>query len=161
MDSVHASGYRTNVFVLQVDACARMKREHKTSQGLKKRMKTYAFLLVSILTIPCFRAGEEGNQNGCVTCTYLELFAICLPVEKSPSGSQWTCDLDGKEAKVDSDLWECLTTGVDSASCTDATKGSCIWCAEPVYGLCVTPEVASKLNYLPFFTCDSTIAKSF
>ena len=81
-------------------------------------------------------------------------------MERSPSGSKWTCDHRGKEENVDTDLWECLMTGVDSASCTDATKGSCIWCAEPVLGLCVTPQVASELNYLPFFTCDSTIAES-
>ncbi|KAI2493876.1 hypothetical protein MHU86_20672 [Fragilaria crotonensis] len=126
-------------------------------------MKTTTFLLASILARPSLQAGlrsqagDEGSQNECVTCSYLELFDICVPKEKSPSGSKWACDFQGKDEKVDSDLWGCLMTGVDSASCTGATNGTCIWCAEPVLGLCVTPEVAAKLNFLPFFTCDSHI----
>ena len=126
-------------------------------------MKTAAFLFASILALPSLQAGlrsqagDARSQNECVTCSYLGLFDICVPIEKSIAGSKWTCEFQDKNVEVDADLWACLMTGVDSASCTGATNGTCIWCAEPVLGLCVTPEVASKLNFLPFFACDSYI----
>jgi hypothetical protein len=69
--------------------------------------------------------------------------------------NSWRCHSDRLEENFSDSLWDCLITGVDSDSCKVASKGSCIWCAEPVYGLCVTPEVAAKLRYLPYFSCDS------
>ena len=37
------------------------------------------------------------------------------------------------------------------ADCGVAVEG-CIWCAEPVYGLCVTESAAKRMNIMPFFT---------
>ena len=124
-------------------------------------MKSFAFLLVihSVHSSLRSKAGDERDKNMCVVCTYLDLEDICFPVEQTPHGSKWNCDENRSKELDESDLWTCLTTGEDSASCTEASQGACIWCAEPVLGLCVTPEVASKLRYLPYFTCDSTVAE--
>lgn len=127
----------------------------------KEQMKFVAFLLV----IRCVhsnlrsKAGDERDKDTCVVCTYLDLEDICFPAEQTPHGSKWSCDQNKLKEPEESDLWTCLMTGDDSASCTVASRGACIWCAEPVLGLCVTPEVASKLNYLPYFTCDSTASE--
>ena len=52
-------------------------------------------------------------------------------------------------------LSDCLLSASTSADCGVAVEG-CIWCAEPVYGLCVTESAAKRMNILPlpFFTCD-------
>jgi hypothetical protein len=51
-------------------------------------------------------------------------------------------------------LWDCLMDGYDKNSCKANSKGACVFCAEPEYGLCVTPSVAEKLNRYPIFDCD-------
>ena len=48
-------------------------------------------------------------------------------------------------------LSDCLYSAVTSEDC--AKKEGCVWCKEPVYGLCVTKDLADKMNSLPFFTC--------
>jgi hypothetical protein len=107
----------------------------------------------------CSKAWDEQPETTCIPCSYMELedADLCFPEEKKPHGSKWRCHPDARQNIVEDGVWDCLLTGTDSTSCTDATKGACIWCAEPVYGLCVTPEIAAKLGYLPFFDCDSTI----
>lgn len=30
----------------------------------------------------------------------------------------------------------------------------CIWCKEPVYGLCLTESAAEKVRWMPFFKCN-------
>jgi hypothetical protein len=121
----------------------------------------FAFLLVisSVHSSLRSKAGDERDKDRCVLCSYLGLEDICFPAEKTPHGSKWSCDRNTSNEPEESDLWTCLVTGDDSASCTEASQGACIWCAEPVLGLCVTPEVASKLNYLPYFSCDSTVSE--
>ena len=103
--------------------------------------------------------GDAKRKSSCIVCNYLDFFQLCFPkMLLPPASSNWNCDLneiDAMDPTIDSTgLWKCLMTGVDSASCTEATKGECIWCAEPVLGLCVSPDVATKLNFLPYFTCD-------
>ena len=50
-------------------------------------------------------------------------------------------------------LLDCLLSGSDSVDCGTVVAG-CKWCAEPVYGLCVTEKVSGKISWMPFFTCD-------
>mmetsp|Transcript_18291 Transcript_18291/g.29619 ORF Transcript_18291/g.29619 Transcript_18291/m.29619 type:complete len:119 (+) Transcript_18291:116-472(+) len=50
-------------------------------------------------------------------------------------------------------LTNCLLSAVSSDDCGSELAG-CIWCAEPIYGLCVTPTAANKMKFMPFFTCD-------
>jgi len=67
----------------------------------------------------------------------------------------------GKEEKnVDKDtsspsnsIADCLLSASTSMDCGVAVEG-CIWCAEPVYGLCVTEAAAKRMNIMPFLTCD-------
>lgn len=102
---------------------------------------------------------HEQDETSCIPCLYPELLDdICFPQAMTLLESRWICNRHERE-KIDNDdgMWDCLLTGTDSATCTDASQGSCIWCAEPVYGLCVTPDVAAKLRYLPFFYCDNPI----
>ena len=54
----------------------------------------------------------------------------------------------------ESSLWDCLMDGYDKESCKANSNGDCVFCAEPAYGLCVTPGVAEKLSQYPIFDCD-------
>mmetsp|Transcript_5657 Transcript_5657/g.8188 ORF Transcript_5657/g.8188 Transcript_5657/m.8188 type:complete len:107 (-) Transcript_5657:1146-1466(-) len=54
-------------------------------------------------------------------------------------------------------LWDCLLEGSDGPSCAANSQGGCVWCAEPIYGLCVTPSAAKKIGIMPFFNCESKI----
>ena len=51
-------------------------------------------------------------------------------------------------------IYDCLQAAVTGDDCRAAFDGQCVWCAEPIYGLCVTPTIADKIGMLPFFTCD-------
>jgi hypothetical protein len=119
-----------------------------------------ALMLTSVNAGLRSKAGDDQPETTCIPCSYMEQLLeddLCFPEEKKPHGSKWRCHPHERQQIVDDGVWDCLLAGTDSASCTDATKGACIWCAEPVYGLCVTPEAAAKLAYLPFFNWDSTI----
>lgn len=70
--------------------------------------------------------------------------------------------IDKEEKNIDKDisaqsqqpsLSDCLLSASSSTDCGVAVEG-CIWCAEPVYGLCVTEAAAKRMNIMPFFTCD-------
>lgn len=50
----------------------------------------------------------------------------------------------------------CLLSAVSADDCGTVLEG-CVWCAEPIYGLCVTPSAASKMKFMPFFTCDVSV----
>jgi len=50
------------------------------------------------------------------------------------------------------EMTDCLLSAVNVDDCGSEVAG-CIWCAEPVYGLCVTPTAAKRMNVMPFFTC--------
>ena len=51
-------------------------------------------------------------------------------------------------------IYDCLQAASGADECHDTWKGQCVWCAEPIYGVCVTPGVADKIGMLPFFSCD-------
>mmetsp|Transcript_34150 Transcript_34150/g.62806 ORF Transcript_34150/g.62806 Transcript_34150/m.62806 type:complete len:113 (-) Transcript_34150:348-686(-) len=62
-------------------------------------------------------------------------------------------DLGAGGVDEDPTLTNCLLSAVSSDDCGSEVAG-CIWCAEPIYGLCVTPTAANKMKFMPFFTCD-------
>ena len=62
-------------------------------------------------------------------------------------------DVDIDKDTSSSSLADCLLSASTSTDCGVAVQG-CIWCAEPVYGLCVTEAAAKRMNIMPFFTCD-------
>ena len=49
-------------------------------------------------------------------------------------------------------LTDCLLSAVSSGDCGSVVPG-CVWCAEPIYGLCVTENAASRMRMMPFFEC--------
>jgi len=81
--------------------------------------------------------------------------------KKKERDSMVTYLLSGEDVEGDStislkssSLTECLMDGYDSDSCKANSNGECVFCAEPAYGLCVTPSAAEKLSRFPFFNCD-------
>mmetsp|Transcript_2740 Transcript_2740/g.4162 ORF Transcript_2740/g.4162 Transcript_2740/m.4162 type:complete len:121 (-) Transcript_2740:918-1280(-) len=50
-------------------------------------------------------------------------------------------------------LSDCLYSASSSEDCSK--KEGCVWCKEPVYGLCLTKELAKKMSFLPFLTCSN------
>jgi hypothetical protein len=71
-----------------------------------------------------------------------------------------TCLDKSRAGDIYDDMWVCLMAGSDKASCEQQKQPTtCVWCAEPVFGLCVPPNAAAKMNYLPFFKCDMNNVK--
>lgn len=56
-------------------------------------------------------------------------------------------------------IYDCLQAASGGDECRAAFDGQCVWCAEPIYGLCVTPSIADKIGMLPIFTCDDHSGK--
>mmetsp|Transcript_11906 Transcript_11906/g.18285 ORF Transcript_11906/g.18285 Transcript_11906/m.18285 type:complete len:121 (+) Transcript_11906:94-456(+) len=50
-------------------------------------------------------------------------------------------------------LSDCLYSASSSEDCSK--KEGCVWCKEPLYGLCLTKELAKKMSFLPFLTCSN------
>lgn len=50
-------------------------------------------------------------------------------------------------------LTQCLLSAVTGNDCGSIVPG-CHWCAEPIYGLCVTESAAEKMKLMPFFKCN-------
>lgn len=70
--------------------------------------------------------------------------------------------LRGKEDFVDTQgtvpsIYDCLQAASGEDECKTTWGGQCVWCAEPVFGLCVTPTVANRIGKLPFFSCDQNV----
>ena len=97
-------------------------------------------ILIVVCTAPCVssvssnnRNGEKGSLRGFEE-SHTRL--LDMPKELSPNPK----------------LTECLLSAVSSNDCGTALAG-CIWCKEPIAGLCVTETAAEKMNIMPFFTC--------
>lgn len=60
---------------------------------------------------------------------------------------------DEEQQVVSPQLSDCLYSASSSEEC--AKKEGCVWCKEPVYGLCLTEELAEKMSFLPFLTCSN------
>ncbi|KAL3798719.1 hypothetical protein HJC23_004470 [Cyclotella cryptica] len=50
-------------------------------------------------------------------------------------------------------LTDCLLSAVSGDDCGTVVAG-CIWCKEPVYGLCLTESAAERVRWMPFFKCN-------
>jgi hypothetical protein len=61
-------------------------------------------------------------------------------------------DGGGVVAAAPPKLADCLLSAASSDDCGSVVPG-CVWCAEPIYGLCVTESAASKMRMMPFFEC--------
>jgi hypothetical protein len=100
------------------------------------------------------------NGNFCIQCGYevggTRLLEVCVPKEQirslvmDTSSTNWHCDAQPVENTQDKGLSECILQ--DESSC-DA-DAECVWCAEPIAGMCVTPDIAQKIGNLPFFKCN-------
>lgn len=54
---------------------------------------------------------------------------------------------------INKSLTDCLLSGSNEKECKINSNSTCVWCAEPVAGLCVTPKVARSIGKLPIFKC--------
>lgn len=130
-----------------------------------KMAKLSSFLLLVILSSTNAglrsRAGDDQEEKTCIPCSYLGLQTVCFPRDMlPPRGSKWNCHRHEEEEVEETGIWDCLVSGTDSSSCAANSEGSCIWCAEPVFGLCVTPRVADKIGNLPYFSCGSSTSEA-
>mmetsp|Transcript_22087 Transcript_22087/g.50959 ORF Transcript_22087/g.50959 Transcript_22087/m.50959 type:complete len:147 (+) Transcript_22087:420-860(+) len=104
------------------------------------------------------RAGAGNSEKECVPCSFEGIEKLCFPPHRlPPESSGWVCRTQWSEDVEDNDLWDCLMAASDGPSCRSFDDGSCVWCAEPIFGLCVTRAVADKIGNLPFFTCDDPL----
>eukprot|EP00521_Asterionellopsis_glacialis_P006411 CAMPEP_0195285528 /NCGR_PEP_ID=MMETSP0707-20130614/3327_1 /TAXON_ID=33640 /ORGANISM="Asterionellopsis glacialis, Strain CCMP134" /LENGTH=219 /DNA_ID=CAMNT_0040345031 /DNA_START=26 /DNA_END=685 /DNA_ORIENTATION=- len=69
-------------------------------------------------------------------------------------------DFNGKDNEkyknnraIDKSLTDCLLSGSNEKDCQTNSNSECVWCAEPIAGLCVTPKVARNIGKLPMFKC--------
>lgn len=111
----------------------------------------------------------DRTMPSCTECSYRNLQSFCFPHDRIPrtDDGSWQChhhhahddmvvkygDNTMEEIEDEGGLWDCLLDGSDSESCKSNSQGTCVWCAEPIAGLCVTPGVAAKIGRLPFFNC--------
>jgi hypothetical protein len=124
-------------------------------QSYIKKMKCVSHLilvptLLEAIRLGRSRAGDVSARDTCVPCRYKGMHEFCLPQENLPLPGDWVCN--NPTTIQDDAMWACLMAGSDKASCEQDT--TCVWCAEPVFGLCVPPNAASQMKYLPFFKCD-------
>lgn len=73
----------------------------------------------------------------------------------SPINDEMTDENDKSGGDGDDDdpkLTDCLLSAVSATDCGSILP-KCIWCKEPIAGLCVTESAAKKMNLMPFFTC--------
>ena len=82
-------------------------------------------------------------------------FLAAVVLLMSPQGVAASSLRTNPELRSSPSIYDCLQAASGSEECHDSFDGACVWCAEPVYGLCVTSSVASKLGNLPFFKCDN------
>ena len=94
--------------------------------------------------------------------TLAVLVFISLVHSESLRGGEATFEVnEDQESKNPPSIYDCLQAASGEDECSAACDGQCVWCAEPVFGLCVTPGVAAKIGNLPFFKCDMHRVQSF
>ena len=105
------------------------------------------------------RDGDDNSGLSCVPCSYKGLEVFCLPPNRlpPPTSRDWVCKRHAPRQAQEDDIWDCLLAASDGPTCRDYDDGACVWCAEPIYGLCVTPQVADRIGALPFFNCDDPV----
>mmetsp|Transcript_26559 Transcript_26559/g.56123 ORF Transcript_26559/g.56123 Transcript_26559/m.56123 type:complete len:118 (-) Transcript_26559:156-509(-) len=97
-------------------------------------------LLLLSVGIPCPRSvhADQPNQHKMLRGHNDAVAVVNDPSDDNNDGSP--------------KLTDCLLSAVNSDDCGTVVEG-CIWCAEPVYGLCVTGTAAKRMNVMPFFSC--------
>jgi hypothetical protein len=93
-----------------------------------------------------------------LTKTFLHIAPFLYSAAASPTslrGSTFDKQHDALEvAEEDSPkLTDCLLSAVSGDDCGTVVAG-CIWCKEPVYGLCLTESAAERVRWMPFFKCN-------
>ena len=127
------------------------------------------FLLQIQLVLSRLNDGSTRDHSEDTVCLYrshgLNLLEVSLSKEQIPQGStsflnlNWHCQEMTSSSTVhqdtDRDLADCILQ--DERSCRENESGDCVWCAEPVAGMCVTSSIAQKIGNLPFFDCDDNL----
>lgn len=131
-----------------------------------EKMASFFLILITSLVFVSMVSAESLRQRQkhsrkeepCVSCRHDsghdDVPELCLPLDQKRSPF-WKCSSERTSNDVvDSSLWDCLMDGSDGESCRSNSNNTCVWCAEPIYGLCVTPSTADKIRNLPMFNCD-------
>ena len=126
--------------------------------------------LLAIIAAPRLSDASQVRTEGCLRGGHVNvngsddnsLATLLLP--SSPTSSTV---IPGDNA-VDSDpspstknipkLTDCLLSAVNANDCGTIVPG-CHWCAEPIYGLCVTETAARKMQMMPFFKCNLLLSE--
>lgn len=114
------------------------------------------------------------GANGCCSCHRLNHIGIPMSCGSNSSGSSTTRRthlrrgsmrtmggqatrniflIDAKQPEASPRVSDCLYSASTSEECSK--KEGCVWCKEPLYGLCLTKELAKKMSFLPFLTCSN------
>ena len=129
-------------------------------------MMTFFLLQIQLVLSRLNDASTRDDSEDAV-CFFrshgLNLLEVSLFKEQIPHGStsflNWHCQEMTSSSTVhqdtDRDLSDCILQ--DERSCRENESGDCVWCAEPVAGMCVTSSIAQKIGNLPFFDCDDNL----
>jgi len=109
----------------------------------------FCFLFVALVTGTSVRT--KGSKELPSSVKQLDVTAS---EHRSMMIAHLLADDDDVTIVAESSLWDCLMDGYDKESCKANSNGDCVFCAEPAYGLCVTPGAAEKLSQYPIFDCD-------
>ena len=108
--------------------------------------------VVIVLTILISLCRAASNSSGSSTTRRTNLRRGSMRT----MGEQATHNIfliDAKQPEASPRVSECLYSASTSEECTE--KEGCVWCKEPLYGLCLTKELAKKMSFLPFLTCSN------
>jgi hypothetical protein len=98
--------------------------------------------VLALLTLPILLVSSKNNLR------------IKVVDETETKTDQFSLDNLLSSQDADPKLTECLLSAVTDQDCGTVVSG-CIWCKEPVYGLCVTESAAKRIGWMPFFTCNT------
>ena len=126
------------------------RRRHVREHG---KMPSVVLVFIVIFAFLLLVGRADMEKKSCIPCRHRSGKEFCFPPTQLPPFS-WDCSTLVETAK-DSILWDCLMSGSDGPSCRLNSNNTCVWCAEPIYGLCVTPSVAESIGKLPMFDCES------
>lgn len=112
-----------------------------------------------LLDWTCHHHQEKENQSAELE---VSSSASSSKVYDSEGGGGEVDDSDSDESKQEQEsndksnplLEDCLMSGVTEKTCGSGfLESACVWCSEPVLGLCVTPPVSMSIGRMPIFNC--------
>lgn len=120
-----------------------------TKAFIMVRMDAAVVIVLTTLVSLC-RAASNSSGSSTTRRTHLRRGSM------RTMGGQATRNIfliDAKQPEASPRVSDCLYSASTSEECSK--KEGCVWCKEPLYGLCLTKELAKKMSFLPFLTCSN------